>query len=127
MQDLLNESEWTGFFLEDHRGKGWMNLHLQFEEGVVRGEGVDYVGTWHLQGVYSLDDLSCSWIKQYLGQHPVRYDGRITESGIIGYWDIHGMLSNRFHIWPVSLTHIQQEYLAAEQPAAPSLHPDTNH
>ena len=119
MEEILREQNWLGFFLEDHRGKGWMNIRLQFEDGVMRGEGVDYVGTWHLDGVYSLDDQTCSWSKQYLQQHEVQYDGRITETGILGHWNIHGLISNQFHIWPVSMTHIQQEYLAAEDPIRP--------
>lgn len=116
MEDMLREQNWLGFFLEDFRGKGWMNIRLQFVDGVMRGEGVDYVGTWYLDGSYSLDDLNCSWIKRYLGQHEVQYDGRISDVGILGQWNIQGLMSNQFHIWPASMTHIQQEYLAAEDP-----------
>lgn len=116
MEDMLREQDWMGFFLEDHRGKGWMNIRLQFENGVMRGEGVDYVGTWHLDGTYALEDGSCSWTKRYLEQHEVVYEGRITDVGIQGQWSIHGMISNQFHIWPASMTHVQQGYLAEDDP-----------
>lgn len=116
MEEMLLEQDWTGFYLESHRGKGWMNMRLQFQNGILKGEGVDYVGTWHLGGSYSLDDQSCSWTKRYLGQHDVQYAGLISDVGIMGQWDIEGMVSNKFHIWPVSMTHIQQNYLEAEDP-----------
>ena len=119
MEEMLLQQDWTGFYIEDHRGKGWMNMRLVFRDGTIQGEGVDYVGTWHLKGEYSLTDLTCSWTKRYLGQHEVFYSGKISEVGIMGHWSIYGQIGSTFHIWPVSMTHIQQEYLENETPVNP--------
>ena len=35
-------SEWTGFFLQRHLpGRQWMDLHLTFHKGEIRGDGRD--------------------------------------------------------------------------------------
>ena len=111
--------QWTGFFLEDHRPeKGWMHLYLNFQNGVIEGEGTDYVGPWHINGTYSEDDSTCQWVKQYLGQHQVVYSGKWTEQGIMGNWTIGTMYTGQFHIWPASRGDIQQMYLEEDIPVS---------
>ena len=112
IEEILTEPKWIGFFVESHRGKGWMNMAMKFDEGSIVGEGVDYVGPWYLQGTYSIEEKTCQWTKTYVGQHCVEYSGAISEIGIQGQWNIYPHLVGDFHIWPERMGHIQQEYLA---------------
>ncbi len=108
----LPTGEWNGFYLESYRPqRGWMHLYMSFADGSVTGEGTDYVGPWLANGEYDLAAGTCSWIKQYVGQHQVIYRGSIGENGIMGQWQI-GFISGEFHIWPRSMSHLNELYLA---------------
>ena len=105
--------EWNGFYIEHYRdSKGWMHLYLQFENGVIKGEGTDYVGPWTAIGEYDESSGRCSWEKQYLGKHSVQYEGIAGENGIQGSWTI--LSQGPFHIWPRSMTHLNELYLQDE-------------
>lgn len=108
----LPTGEWNGFFLENHQDqRGWMHLYLTFAEKKIKGEGTDYVGPWHANGEYDLSTGICSWVKSYLGKHPVTYQGTISENGIMGRWQI-SFLSGEFHIWPKAMSHLTELYMA---------------
>lgn len=110
----LPTGEWTGFYLETHRvQKGWMHLYLSFENGRIRGEGTDYVGPWTASGTYAAENGVCTWVKQYLGKHQVKYDGIAGEHGIQGEWTI-GYVTGQFHIWPKSMSYLNEMYLQEE-------------
>jgi hypothetical protein len=114
---------WTGFFLEKHHPqKGWMHLHLQFRQSEILGEGTDYVGPWQITGNFSAESSICIWTKKYLGKHSVRYQGQFGDTGIVGKWDISGMVSGEFHIWPAEFTEIQEMYLRQEEQEALRVH-----
>ena len=107
----LPTGQWNGFYLESHNPRrGWMHLYLSFADGKMKGEGTDYVGPWLANGDYDLAAGTCSWIKQYLGQHEVIYRGTIGENGIMGQWKIE-FLTGEFHIWPVSMSHLNELYM----------------
>ena len=98
---------WTGFFLQKAvPGKHLMDLRLTFAQGVLTGEGRDWVGDFILRGQYELATGKCHWSKRYLGKHDVFYDGFNEGKGIWGTWEISadqnlGMqLRGGFHIWP---------------------------
>jgi hypothetical protein len=118
MNDFLTSGNWTGFYLEPHNpNRGWMHLYLEFSpEGRISGEGTDYVGPWHANGLVDSDQGTVQWVKQYLGQHQVQYSGLVTDRGIVGQWRISSWLSGQFHIWPVQRGDIQAEYLAEDNP-----------
>ena len=81
--------EWSGFYIEQRRNnRGWMHLYLQFEDGIIKGEGTDYVGPWVAAGSYDEKSGACKWTKQYVGQHSVDYQGLCGENGIQGDWTI---------------------------------------
>ena len=110
----LPTGEWNGFYIERHQPKrGWMHLYLSFENGELKGEGTDYVGPWVAQGKYDLERKICHWEKQYIGRHSVAYSGQITENGIQGEWSIR-FIKGPFHIWPRSLSHLNELYLTNE-------------
>lgn len=90
-----------------------MHLYLAFENGVIRGEGTDYVGPWTIQGHYETGETgspNCQWIKQYLGRHQVTYQGSFGDSGIMGQWTIAQWHHGTFHIWPASRADIHGLY-----------------
>lgn len=109
--DRLPTGEWNGYYLESHRPRrGWMHLYLNFRDGVISGEGTDYVGPWHIRGSYDLRNHQCSWVKQYLGKHQVDYHGTIGNEGIMGNWFI-ASFTGEFHIWPRSMGYLNELYL----------------
>jgi hypothetical protein len=83
-----------------------MELHLNFRQGAITGEGRDWVGRFVIRGRYELDTGKCWWNKQYVGKHHVYYKGYNEGKGIWGVWEIPpeqntGFLANGgFHIWP---------------------------
>ncbi len=105
---------WTGFFLMKHLpGKHVMELSLAFQQGVMTGEGRDFVGEFIIRGQYTLDDGKCWWSKRYIGMHDVFYSGYNEGKGIWGTWEILGEVRNHggFHIWPVGMGDPTGEHL----------------
>lgn len=86
-----------------------MHLYMEFSDGVIKGEGTDHVGPWTAAGSY--DESKAAWVKQYVNQHSVKYEGSIGHQGIQGIWDIRGVLSGPFHIWPTSMNQMNELYL----------------
>lgn len=106
--------EWNGFYIERHQPqKGWMHVYLSFSDGVIRGEGTDYVGPWTAAGDYDAETGVCSWVKTYLGKHKVFYGGQCGSRGILGKWNI-GAISGPFHIWPRSMGDMTELYLTED-------------
>jgi hypothetical protein len=98
---------WTGFFLQPQLpGKHRMDLHLTFQQGVMTGEGRDWVGAFLITGRYQVTTGECHWTKRYLAKHDVFYKGFNEGKGIWGTWEIppeqnSGITSRGgFHIWP---------------------------
>ncbi len=97
---------WTGFFLQRAiPGRHRMELRLTFRDGVMEGEGRDWVGAFVIRGRYSIDDGRCHWTKRYLGKHDVFYKGFNEGKGIWGVWEmphipLPGFNTGGFHIWP---------------------------
>lgn len=112
--------EWSGFFLQPPTSQPhWMLFYLEFSGGVMRGEGNDFVGPFHLHGTYDVATSHCRWSKKYIGKHMVEYEGLCSERGIIGQWTIANVWSDRFHIWPKGLGNLEEMYLEAAVPFAP--------
>lgn len=106
--------------MEDFRtNKGWMHQYLEFADGKLKGEGTDYVGPWTLAGEYDLDQSQAVWVKQYVGKHAVNYSGKISEDGITGTWNIRGLSSGPFHVWPQRLTQFDSMYMQEELERSP--------
>jgi hypothetical protein len=119
----LPTGEWNGFYLERHRSeRGWMHLYLSFEDGKIKGEGTDYVGPWVATGDYDAESGKCNFVKQYLGQHQVVYSGQAGLQGIMGQWSI-GFTHGEFHIWPRSMSELNEMYLTEDLSAPTSTSP----
>jgi hypothetical protein len=96
-----------------------MELRLTFKNGVMTGEGRDWVGDFFVKGAYNLSDGKCHWTKKYVGKHDVYYQGFNEGKGIWGVWEIaiagYGVLSKGgFHIWPEGMGDPTNEHLVAE-------------
>ncbi|MEZ6095441.1 MAG: hypothetical protein R3C03_14625 [Pirellulaceae bacterium] len=88
----------------------------------IRGEGTDYVGSWTLTGKFDPQDSIASWKKSYLQKHRVDYSGLYSNTiGISGKWQISGILTGAFHIWPASWGHWQQRYLEQDLSGTPAM------
>jgi hypothetical protein len=102
--DRFPTGEWKGFYVQaDSRRRYLMDLVLEFAQGRITGMGSDPVGKFAIRGAYDTTTGQCSWTKQYLGQHSVRYAGRAHQGGIIGQWHVAGqpaVWSGPFFIWP---------------------------
>ena len=112
---------WTGFFLQPGLpGKHRMELHLTFQQGVMTGEGRDWVGPFTIRGRYEVVTGQCHWTKRYLGKHDVYYKGFNEGKGIWGVWEIPpeqnlGIKSRGgFHIWPEGMPDPTGDRLAEE-------------
>ena len=107
---------WKGFFLQPALpGRHWMDLHLTFRAGTIRGEGRDWVGKFLITGRYETADGKCWWTKRYLGKHDVAYQGYNEGKGIWGGWEIPPSWRGGFHIWPVAMGDPSTERLAVER------------
>ena len=112
---------WKGFFLQPVLpGRHWMELHLTFKEGTMRGEGRDWVGPFIITGRYETESGKCWWTKRYIGKHDVAYQGFNEGKGIWGTWEIDPVTwHGGFHIWPVGMADPDTDRLteALEEPA----------
>jgi hypothetical protein len=112
--DRFPSGEWTGFFLQPVlQGRHWMELHLTFHNGLVRGEGRDRVGEFVMKGRYQVVDGRCWWNKAYIGKHSVAYKGYNEGKGIWGTWEMYDPWRGGFHIWPVAMGDPTMERLRA--------------
>jgi len=77
-----------------------MDLHLEFSNGMMTGEGNDDVGPFVIKGRYDAGTRECYWTKSYIGAHDVFYRGFREGKGIWGAWQIKVLAHGGFHIWP---------------------------
>jgi hypothetical protein len=122
---------WTGFFTQPLvPGRHLMELHLTFRNGVMAGEGRDWVGKFVITGRYTLGDGRCHWTKRYLGKHDVFYKGFNEGKGIWGAWEIPATeLSLRqtggFYIWPEGMADPTHRTLSEEADVPLLVDPET--
>ncbi|XP_065651881.1 uncharacterized protein LOC100202799 isoform X1 [Hydra vulgaris] len=78
---------------------------IQFElfelcDGKVFGHGDDVVGTFNVEGTYSIENCVIKMEKKYVGQHTVYYEGTILLKTnfyeLEGMWNINGEISGKF-------------------------------
>jgi hypothetical protein len=108
---------WKGFFLQPTlSGRHWMELSLTFRNGVLTGDGRDWVGAFLFRGRYELDSGKCWWTKQYIGKHSIFYQGYNEGKGIWGTWEWSENQGWRggFHIWPKAMGDPSQQRLVEE-------------
>lgn len=102
MSDDFPSGPWLGFYIYDsdpdrHR----MDLSLEFNKGLITGEGNDDIGPFVVRGRYDLKSKECHWTKTYVGMHDVFYSGIRQGKGIHGTWEV-DEASGGFKIWPLA-------------------------
>jgi len=99
--DLFPSGPWTGFYnYTGPEDRYRMDLHLDFANGRMTGDGTDNIGLFLIQGGYQAASRECEWIKTYPGSHQVFYRGYREGNGIWGTWEIPPFSRGGFHIWP---------------------------
>ena len=93
--------QWVGFYVYTYRSNRYlMDLILEFQNGIISGEGADGIGMFVIDGRYYPREGECSWIKTYVGRHSVEYTGFREQKGIWGTWTLYNTKGG-FHIWPL--------------------------
>jgi len=82
---------WKGWYKQ---GGSKVNMHFQnFQvdaNGSIWGHGSDQVGTFNISGKMNWSSTGFKFVKQYVGQHAVTYNGKIQGNGDVwaGRWYI---------------------------------------
>ena len=103
MRAELPSGEWAGHYVQGG-GRHPQRMTLEFADGVVRGDGVDGIGGFTLEGEYRAvgGEVRLGWVKTYDGAHSILYLGVVDrDGGIAGEWRIPPWLGDRFAIRPV--------------------------
>lgn len=100
----LPSGEWAGHYAQS--GSRYpQRMTLEFADGVVRGDGVDGLGGFTLEGEYRAVDgeVRVGWVKTYDGAHSILYLGVVDGDGsIVGQWSIARWAKDDFALRPVS-------------------------
>ncbi len=102
--DSFQSGQWTGFFTySGQQTRHRMDLHLDFNNGVLSGSGIDYVGKFVIKGRYDVKANEAWWSKDYIGQHSVSYQGfgDGLKQAIWGKWEISARTKGGFLIRPI--------------------------
>jgi hypothetical protein len=101
LDDIPPSGQWTGYYLHGHEGpKHRMRLSLAFtRDGKIRGEGVDDIAPFLIDGSFDGSTREVKWAKAYVGMHTVEYSGIHSERAICGNWTLMGLIGG-FWIWP---------------------------
>jgi hypothetical protein len=122
--DLPPSGPWTGYYLYGYGGsKHRMRLGLVFTpDGMIRGEGVDDIAPFMIDGWFDGATSKASWIKGYIGMHRVEYSGVYSQRQICGDWTLAG-LTGGFWIWPGAVAESEEAAAQTElnQPVDPVL------
>jgi len=77
-------------------------MTLELADGVVRGDGVDPLSTFRLEGEYRVEPgglVRIGWVKTYDGSHSILYVGTLDAAGtIVGTWSIGSAWSGGFSL-----------------------------
>lgn len=82
---------WLGHY--EQMGHSYpQDLKLEFADGLIRGDGVDDLGTFSIDGEYRAEgsEMRMGWIKTYDGAHSVLYLGELLDRTIRGRWSLSG-------------------------------------
>jgi hypothetical protein len=106
---------WQGFWIQGPV-KSRTELDLTFRDGLVLGDGHDWVGDFVIRGSYDRESGRVEWLKQYINAHAIRYEGAAeTDDGIWGLWKMLPSDTGGFQIWPEGTDEGSRSRFAAEQ------------
>lgn len=100
MRVELPSGLWEGYY-EQHGGRHPQRMTLEFADGLMRGDGMDDIGPFTIEGEYRLDgaEVRLGWIKTYEDAHSVLYLGALEGAGLVGRWEMGGW-GDRFALRP---------------------------
>lgn len=130
--------KWRGYYEQYGSSQRLCEFSLVFENGRVRGDGVDDVGAYRIRGFSSEGCRRLAFAKQYVHEseasngegnseenlgHVVEYRGTaagpgVTTSGLRGTWFIQTSEytgQGAFHIWPVEGLHSASAMRASKE------------
>ncbi len=85
----FKSGEWIGFYMyPDLPNKCPMHLTLQFNDGTIRGAGIDNPGQFVIDGRYFEENVLAKWVKRYIGKHSVEYVGKLRDGELVGTWSL---------------------------------------
>jgi hypothetical protein len=99
----LPSGEWAGHYAQAAQ-RFPQRMTLEFADGIVRGDGIDGIGGFRLEGEYRAVDgaVRVGWIKTYDGAHSILYVGVLEADGsIAGEWRIPPWSRDAFALWPM--------------------------
>src|SRR4030095_6307459 len=106
---------WTGFYNYQPANKHRMDLHLEFANGIMTGDGNDDIGRFLIKGKDDEVARECTFHKTYVGAHSVFYRGFREGKGVWGVWEIDIFARGGFHICPVGSGADDEESIAVEE------------
>jgi hypothetical protein len=82
---------WQGFYAQ-HGRRHPQHMTLEFADGLVRGDGIDGIAAFTIEGEYRVDqgEVRMGWIKTYERAHSVLYLGELHGAVIRGEWRLAG-------------------------------------
>jgi hypothetical protein len=82
---------WSGYY-EQGGDRYEQQMTLEFADGLIRGDGIDGLGEFTLEGEYRVDgsDVRVGWVKTYNGAHSVLYLGAARGAALAGKWKLPG-------------------------------------
>lgn len=99
MPAALQSGRWTGTYTQfgHHYPQA---LTLEFADGIMRGDGVDGVGNFVVDGEYRVDadGTRVGWVKTYEGSHSVLYVGTLEGGRIVGAWSLSDLPDEAFEL-----------------------------
>ncbi|MGO4886067.1 MAG: hypothetical protein ACLP59_35365 [Bryobacteraceae bacterium] len=96
-----------------------MRLFLDFTpDGKIRGEGVDDVAAFLIDGLFNGATSEAIWNKTYIGMHTVQYAGIYSRRSICGDWTLLGSTGG-FWIWPHVISDKGATQTEIEEPVEP--------
>lgn len=101
LSTALISGEWRGHYVQMGLATE-QKMVLEFADGLIRGDGVDKVSPFTIEGEYRMveGETRMGWIKHYQNGHSILYCGHFREGEILGEWDLHGFDSGEFRLQP---------------------------
>lgn len=87
----LASGSWVGYY-EQYGQRFHQDHRMEFADGLVRGDGIDELGPFRLEGRYRSDagGVRLGWIETYEGAHSILYLGMLRGDRIEGTWRVEG-------------------------------------
>lgn len=82
---------WVGHYEQSGQHHD-QRMTLEFADGLIRGDGVDGIGLFVIDGEYRVEgsEVRMGWIKTYERAHSVLYLGTLGGPRIVGRWKLTG-------------------------------------